>query len=68
MPYTARIQKDSHCPGCEGPVTLLCHTEGPGAMPAFYTCPCGFIGQVGVKMIRKPGTTLPKVKKPKKKE
>lgn len=66
MPYTARVQKSSTCPGCEGPVTLLASTEP--STPAFYICPCGFIGQVGVKMIRKPGTTLPRAKKPKKKE
>jgi hypothetical protein len=65
MPYIARVQASSFCPGCAGRVTLLCHSEGPG-MPAFYICSCGFIGQVGVKMIRKPGTIRPP--KPKKKE
>ncbi len=58
MPYRARVQEKSFCPGCDGRVTLLSHTEGPH-LPAFYTCPCGFIGQVGVGPIRKPGTTLP---------
>jgi hypothetical protein len=66
MPYTARVQESSFCPGCEKPVTLLSHSEGPTGLPAFYICSCGFIGQVGVKMIRKPGTI--RAAKPKKEE
>jgi hypothetical protein len=53
--YVVSKCESSFCPACYQPVDLLCPRNNMRDGPAFYLCPCGSIGQVGVAPVRKGG-------------
>lgn len=53
--YRATYADEStSCPtvGCKSRPLLLTHPAFVTALPSFYVCECGFIGQIGVGMVR----------------
>jgi hypothetical protein len=49
--YALTEMGSSYCPDCEKAVMLLSCDSNPD-LPSFFTCLCGYIGQVGVGTVR----------------